>query len=76
MKYLNTLDTARLDKFFDHTGISESPEFMPGLCEGTAAARFPETDLKQFLWETGLGGRRRKPFIELVGRTGIESVAR
>ena len=41
-----------------------------------AAARFPETDLKQVLWGTGFGREVRKCLIELVGRTGVEPVAR
>jgi len=43
---------------------------------GNAAARFPETDLKQVLWETGSWRERRKCLIVLVGRTEVEPVAR
>ena len=44
--------------------------------QGNAAAQIPETDLKQVLWGTGLGREVRKCLIELVGRTGVEPVAR
>jgi len=44
--------------------------------QGNAAARFSETDLKQVLWETGSWRERPKSLIELVGRTGVEPVAR
>ena len=44
--------------------------------QGNAAARFPETDLKQVLRETGCWRGRPKSLIVLVGRTGIEPVAR
>ena len=44
--------------------------------QGNAAAQFPETDLKQVLWEIGSGRGRPKWLIVLVGRTGIEPVAR
>ena len=44
--------------------------------KGNEAARFPETDLKQVLWKIGSGRERPKGLIELVGRTGVEPVAR
>jgi hypothetical protein len=31
--------------------------------KGNAAGRFPEKDLKQVLWETGSGRKRRKSLI-------------
>ncbi len=44
--------------------------------QGNAAARFPETDLKQVLWKRGSGRERPKSLILLLGHTGVESVAR
>jgi hypothetical protein len=38
--------------------------------------QFRKTDLKQVLWKRGSGQERPKSLIVLVGRTGIEPVAR
>jgi len=43
---------------------------------GNAAFQLRKTELKQILWETGSERERRKCLIVLVGRTGIEPVAR
>ncbi len=39
-------------------------------------ARFPETDLKQVFPKMARGGKGRKCLKNMVGRTGIEPVAR
>ena len=44
--------------------------------QGNAAAQLRKTDLKQVLWKRGSWRERHKPLILLVGRTGIEPVAR
>jgi hypothetical protein len=43
--------------------------------QANAVARFPETDLKQVLWETGSWRERPKYLKDMVGRTGGEPVA-
>ena len=54
-----------------------SKNLKPGVgIQENTAAQFRETDLKQVLWKRGSWRERPKCLIVLVGRTGVEPVAR